>query len=40
MLIRGSLRLTIKMIHGSAGVEADENKVKGKTTKLNIAAVR
>ncbi|TNN86425.1 hypothetical protein EYF80_003195 [Liparis tanakae] len=39
MLIRGSLRLTIKMIHGSAGVEADENKGKGKTTKLNIAAV-
>lgn len=26
MLIRGSLRPTIKMIHSSAGVRADENE--------------
>lgn len=42
MLIKGSLRRTIEMAHCSAGVEADgkKKKVKGKTTKLNTAAVR
>lgn len=37
MLIRGSLRQTIKMIHCSAGVRADENKLNREDNK---AAVR